>query len=310
MAQVTKKKGAKEDPRKTPSPAEKKVPGRTPLSQRSETQPKQGAQERQSREDTIVPRGNHPDNATYVARDKKSGAEVSFDSWGRKLDSLGNVVHGDRQRAGDAGAKTIYRPPPPPQPQPEAKPQAKLTGLLSPGRGTTTPYRRDWDRALVPDGPAGAGMGTVGSSATGYNPYRNKSFPPTQPPSMADITGSSNRLGSADNTVPVGTPGGGGDFGGWRNDWMPALEDFMMGNNPYSPVQPKVNIPGFGQLPASVVPATIPMQTEGLNAPYPGMELGRGRWNDAVPVAPAPVAPRPSTPPMYPGQVDPRGRWR
>jgi hypothetical protein len=139
-ANTPKKKVVKEDPRKTPSAVEAKIPGRVPLSQQPK---KEAAQPQQSERDTITPRGDHPEKAVYVARDKKSGAEVSFDQWGRKLDSIGNVVHGDRQRAGDAGAKEIYRPPAPTPPAPVvAKPSPAVGGARSP-----------WDRSMLPMGP-------------------------------------------------------------------------------------------------------------------------------------------------------------
>jgi hypothetical protein len=254
-----KKKAVKEDPRKTPSPAEAKIPGRVPLSLR----PKQEATQPQQRsEDTIVPRGDHPEKAVYVARDKKSGAEVSFDQWGRKLDSIGNVVHGDRQRAGDAGAKEIYRPPAPTPPAPEFKSSPSVGASLT---------RSPWDRspmgpppqpspgyeigAGITPGPRGTGVGA--SAPGGYNPFDNRGFPNTMPPSMADITGSGNRMGQPE----------GGSLGFEMPQWKPSwdirpLEDFMSGNNPFSPVAPKVNIAGYGQLPASA--AEIPMQTAGL----------------------------------------------
>jgi hypothetical protein len=118
-------------------------------------EPKKEAQKQP--EDTIVPRGNHPQEAVYVARDKKSGAEVSFDQWGRKLDSLGHVVAGDRQRAGDAGAKEIYRPPveqkgPPPQPNPGYTIGAGITPAPT--------QRSSWDNSVLP----GTGSGATRSS--------------------------------------------------------------------------------------------------------------------------------------------------
>jgi hypothetical protein len=310
VAQVTKKKKVvKEDPRKTPSPAEKKIPGRTPLSQRPETQPKaQAPQQRQ--EDTIVPRGKHPEQAVYVARDKKSGAEVSFDSWGRKLDSLGHVVHGDRQRAGDAGAKAIYRPPPPPEPAKEPE-KAKLTGLLSPGRGSTAPYRRDWDRALVPGGSTLANRGFPDSPAPvlepGATPVGRELRPGVLAPGGIDpATGQKyptarNGLleGGADNSVPVpsGTGGSFGGFGslsGWRPEWTQGLEDFVSGNNPYSPVQPKVNVPSFGQLPANIMQQTqsyvpppslmpAPLEIPRWMRPAEDFMAGNSQWSPVQP---------------------------
>jgi len=131
------------------------------VAQAKKEEPKQQAQPKQEQQydsrDYIEPRGKHPENAVYVARDKKSGAEVSFDVWGRKLDSNGNVVHGDRQRAGDAGARIAVKPQ---QQAPEQKQYtdggygSKLTNMLSPGRAqqpAVEPQRSTWDNSIIPN---------------------------------------------------------------------------------------------------------------------------------------------------------------
>lgn len=211
----------------------------------------------------------HPEAAVYVAKDAKSGAEVSFDWAGRKLDSLGHVVWGDRQNARAAGAKVYERPKPEEpvlhlsdlRPAPAPAPPSRLTSMVGGNGPATQPARSSWDNSILPEQRA--------TAPGGYNPYRNRSFPPSGPPSMADITNSPNRMHAA-NSAPAPQPG---QPSQWRPPWdMGAAEDFMAGRNPYSPVQPKVNIPGVGQLPAS-----IQMQTEGLNVAPMGLpEPARG----------------------------------
>jgi hypothetical protein len=250
-----KKKAVKEDPRSKPSPAEAKIPGRVPLSLR----PKQEApQPQQNPEDTIVPRGNHPNEAVYVARDKKSGAEVSFDQWGRKLDSLGHVVHGDRQRAGDAGAKEIYRPPAPEPKGPPAQPNPGYTI----GAGIT-PARSGWDKSPLPIGPP-AQPNPGYEIGAGIRPNIRGNNPNVLGPGGVDPT-TGQEYPSARNGM-LQSEGGtqaGFEMPQWKPSWdIRPLEDFMSGNNPFSPVAPKVNIAGYGQLPASA--AEIPMQTAGL----------------------------------------------
>lgn len=85
----------------------------------------------------------HPDNAVYVSGD----GLVSFDQYGRKLDSLGNVARGDYQTVSGAGGRRIERqeaPPPPPPVRVVYDPLASAnTGLPSqftpPQRQTSTP---------------------------------------------------------------------------------------------------------------------------------------------------------------------------
>jgi hypothetical protein len=226
------------------------------------------AQARSNSDDYIVPRGNHPAEAVYVARDKKSGAEVSFDSWGRKLDSLGHVVAGDRQRAGDAGAKIIYRPEPEqpkgPPPQPKngyeigagiSPARGRLTSLLSPGSGAGA-RRSSWDNSVMPDtAPRSAPPGVL--LPGGIDPATGEKVPTA-------FNGMLPRAQSAQPQASQAAPQMGPQIGPqtapWRSGWQEGLEDFVAGNNPYSPVQPKVNIPGFGQLPQSVVPTNEPPQ--------------------------------------------------
>lgn len=105
--------------------------------------------------------GNHPGNAAYVSADGK----VSFDRYGRKLDSNGNVVAGDRQRAGDAGGKPIERREEP-KPQP-AGPPAQSAGYTFPQNATGQPARSAWDKSPVAPA-AGAAASTV--SLRGSNP--------------------------------------------------------------------------------------------------------------------------------------------
>jgi hypothetical protein len=236
----------KADPRKTPSAAEAKRTDRVPLS----LQPKKKeAQPQQQPEDTIVPRGNHPDAAVYVARDKKSGAEVSFDQWGRKLDSLGHVVAGDRQRAGDAGAKEIYRPP---APAPEFKSDAKIGATMT---------RSPWDRSPMGPPPQPSPGYEIGA---GIRPAPRGNNPNVLAPGGVDpATGQAFPTAFNGMLTPEMGPQSGPAPQQWRPSWdIRPLENFMSGNSPYSPVAPKVNIPGFGQLPASA--ADIPMQTDGL----------------------------------------------
>jgi hypothetical protein len=219
----------------------------------------------QNPEDTIVPQGNHPNEAVYVARDKKSGAEVSFDQWGRKLDSLGHVVHGDRQRAGDAGAKEIYRPPAPTPPAPVvAKPSPVVGGARSP-----------WDRSMLPKGPPPQPSPGYGIGA-GISPELRGNNPNVLAPGGVDpATGQAVPTAFNGMLQPEAAPQSGPAPQPWKPSWdIRPLEDFMSGNSPYSPVAPKVNIPGFGQLPASA--ADIPMQTGGLDGNPMAMIPGFG----------------------------------
>lgn len=63
----------------------------------------------------------HPGNAVFVSAD----GLASFDQYGRKLDSVGNVARGDYQSAYGAGAEPIQQsaPQPPPQYQLPTNPQ-------------------------------------------------------------------------------------------------------------------------------------------------------------------------------------------
>jgi hypothetical protein len=218
----------------------------------------------QQPEDTIVPRGNHPQEAVYVARDKKSGAEVSFDQWGRKLDSLGHVVAGDRQRAGDAGAKEIYRPPvvekgPPPQPK----------NGYEIGAGIT-PNRSGWDNSLLPKGPPpqpnpgyeiGAG---IRPNLRGNNPNV------LRPGGVDPATGQKMPTAFNGMLTPQAPQMGPQEETAWRTGWGAQNEVRMpwesFEGEYESPVtrEPMAAIPGFGMVPT----ANIPMQTEGLGNPF------------------------------------------
>lgn len=208
----------------------------------------------------------HPDNAVYVAKDKKSGAEVSFDQWGRKLDSVGNVVAGDRQRAGDAGAKPREQR----QEQPKGPPaQPTAASYTFPANATGLPVQRSgWDKSIVQPAVGAASAAGVSGAQRGNNP--NTLAPGGIDNSFLGLpypTASNGLLGSA-----WAKPWRGGQqqsapaniqmqTGGLNVAPTSGAADFMAGNNPYSPVQPKVNAPGFGQLPSS-----IPMQTDSLGS--------------------------------------------
>jgi hypothetical protein len=212
------------------------------------------AQKKQDQEEDpyIDPKGKHPDNAVYVARDKKSKAEVSFDQWGRRLDSIGNVVAESRQRAGDAGAKAIRpkaepkQPEQPKQPAAAKSPSQWTTGPSGPM--STVPQRSTWDNSVLPgtSAPAARSVPPGVLAPGGVDPATGQKFP----------TAFNGMLPSTPQAAPqMGPQDAPAWRSGWGADWMPSLEDF-------SPMQPKVNIPGFGQLPASA--ASIPMQTAGL----------------------------------------------
>lgn len=86
----------------------------------------------------------HPDNAAYVSAD----GLVSFDRYGRKLDSIGNVVAGDRQRAGDAGAQPIQRREESRSQQQEGSPV--VARYTFPANATGQPVQRStWDNSPI-----------------------------------------------------------------------------------------------------------------------------------------------------------------
>jgi hypothetical protein len=224
----------------------------------------------QQPEDTIVPRGNHPEAAVYVARDKKSGAEVSFDQWGRKLDSLGHVVAGDRQRAGDAGAKEIYRPPveqkgPPPQP----KNGYTIGAGITPNRSGVGPARSSWDNSPL------SNRGFPSSSAPvlepGAQPVSDRPLRPgvLAPGGVDPATGQA--FPTAFNgmlTPEMGTMGPQEETA-WRTGWGAQNEVRMpwesFAGEYVSPItrEPMEAIPGFGMVPTS----NIPMDIGGLSMP-------------------------------------------
>lgn len=237
--------------------------------------------------------GNHPGNAAYVSADGK----VSFDRYGRKLDSIGNVVAGDRQRAGDAGASPIQRK----EEQPKGPPaQPTAAGYTFPANATGLPVARSaWDKSVVQ--PAVGAASAAGSVGAGRGNNQNVLAPGGIDPSTGRPYPTA--LNGGLNVAP---PSSGT---AWRQPWMgpqqapgeiqmqtgglnvaptSSAADFMAGRNPYSPVQPKVNIPGFGQLPASIQMQTggaaapsQPWRTPAANMPYP--PTGASRGNQYIP---------------------------
>lgn len=101
----------------------------------------------------------HPDNAAYVSAD----GLVSFDRYGRKLDSLGHVVAGDYQSAGDAGASPIQRREEPKQQQYQGNPNigAQMT------RSPVAPRRSSWDNSPL---PASSATSAPANRVRGSNP--------------------------------------------------------------------------------------------------------------------------------------------
>jgi hypothetical protein len=216
-----------------------------------------------SSDDTIVPRGQHPGAAVYVARDKKSGAEVSFDAYGRKLDSLGHVVAGDRQRAGDAGAKEIYRPPAPEPkgPPPQPNPGYTIGAGITPNRSGVGPARSSWDNSVLPgtgdvtvDRPVRESLrnyDTFSARAGWSSPSNWESKRWRGPGQEADSTYSSPAMqGPAMGPVTQGP---------MRMPWESFAGEYV------SPVtrEPMEAIPGFGMVPT----ANIPMDIGGLSMP-------------------------------------------
>jgi hypothetical protein len=89
----------------------------------------------------------HPDNAAYVSAD----GLVSFDRYGRKLDSGGNVAWGDYQSAGDAGASPIERKQPQQQQQMSTADQWKIVSARL--QQEQAARRSTWDNSVLPDNP-------------------------------------------------------------------------------------------------------------------------------------------------------------
>jgi hypothetical protein len=217
-------------------------------------------------EETIVPRGRHPENAEFVARDRRSGAEVSFDQWGRKLDSLGHVVAGDRQRAWDAEAKRIARPAPPVEREFVEKPGlgAKLTNLLAPGVSRGATRRSSWDNSVLPEQPerllpGGVDPRTGLKVETAYNPYRNKGYPQSRPPGLYP-EGTEESAPAWDRVQGPMT----------REQARMPWESFA--GTYESPItrEPMQVIPGFGMLPESAMPQPKRWaETPNANMPYP-----------------------------------------
>lgn len=90
-----------------------------------------------------------PPNAVYVSKD----GLVTFDEYGRKLDSLGNVAMGDYQSLRGADARPIYREQPPQQQQQPAAPpqraQAPIAPAANPWRSVTQ-TQGQWDNMPTP----------------------------------------------------------------------------------------------------------------------------------------------------------------
>ena len=179
----------------------------------------------------------HPSAAAYVSADGK----VSFDRYGRKLDSVGNVVAGDRQRAGDAGGKPIERKQE--QQQPAAQnPAARYT---FPANATGQPVARSaWDNSPIPPAQGAASAAGVSGAGRGNNPNV------LAPGGIDPATG---------RPYPTALNGdlqvsSGGTGSRWRQPWM-------------------------GQQAPSVAPprpsgGNIPFQIDGLNVPSPSMQTG------------------------------------
>ncbi len=147
--------------------------------------------------------GNHPDNAAYVSADGK----VSFDRYGRKLDSIGNVVAGDRQRAGDAGASPIQR-----REEPKPQPQAAGTSAwtVGPGGPMTPVQRSAWDKSIVQPAVGSASVAGVSGAGRGNNPNvlaPGGIDPATGRPYPTALNGD----------LQVSAPSGGSR---WRQPWM------------------------------------------------------------------------------------------
>ena len=239
----------------------------------------------------------HPPNAAYISADSK----VSFDRYGRKLDSGGRVVWGDRQRAGDAGARPIQR-------REESQSQAQqgsaaiarnnfpanATGQAQSGPMLEARYipRSSWDNSPVQpvSGAASAAGGVAARRGNNPNVLAPGGIDTTTGQAYPTARNGGWRGPAASYAFPAGATGQPArswrgypadsvdnfntsmGSGGQVQSYVPpavdmpypptgnSLENFMSGNSQWSPVQPKVNVPGFGQLPAS-----IQMQTGGLN---------------------------------------------
>jgi hypothetical protein len=240
-----------------------------------------------SSDDTIVPRGKHPEAAVYVARDKKSGAEVSFDAYGRKLDSLGHVVAGDRQRAGDADAKLIYRPP---APQPEFKSDAKIGATMTRGGGGGT-QRSPWDNSVLP-GTAGTPSGSYavpnrGAMDTG-NMFGASRWPATTrweeggTPHQPWRSPAQKPMQAAPQMGPAEPQWGQG------NSWMPQLESALSGLIPmqtagladYRIPEPTTG-PVYEPLTGVTEPVTDPLAIyrQGVDPTWPAEPVGPQNYN-------------------------------
>jgi hypothetical protein len=226
------------------------------------------AQKKQDQEEDpyIDPKGKHPAAAVYVARDKKSGAEVSFDQWGRRLDGIGNVVAESRQRAGDAGAKAIRPKAEPKQPeQPKGPPPQSSNGYVIGAGITPAPTQRSsWDNSVLPGTSAPAVPSTRSVppgvlAPGGVDPATGQKFP----------TAFNGMLPSTPQTAPQAPQMGPQEETPWRTGWGAQNEVRMpwesFAGEYVSPItrEPMEAIPGFGMVPTS----NIPMDIGGLSMP-------------------------------------------
>lgn len=181
---------------------------------------------------------SHPREAAYVSAD----GLVSFDRYGRKLDSGGRVVAGDRQRAGDAGGKPIERKQEQQQQPAAQNPAARYT---FPANATGQPVARSaWDNSPIPPAQGAASAAGVSGAGRGNNPNV------LAPGGIDPATG---------RPYPTALNGdlqvsSGGTGSRWRQPWM-------------------------GQQAPSVAPprpsgGNIPFQIDGLNVPSPSMQAG------------------------------------
>ncbi len=246
----------------------------------------------------------HPDNAAYVSADGK----VSFDRYGRKLDSLGNLA-GSRQRAGDAGASPIERREEKKEEKTlhlsDLKPAASPRALAIAARGQ---QRRAWDNAPVstPEPTAGGPVARRGNNPNvlapgGIDPETGKPYPTARNGGLS---------------VDVQQP-----RSAWRQPWMrpqaplsvvPQTQSRPVGRIPFEVEGLNTSQPGdMGAAFRDFVSGWIPpLQAPAVGDYYPGQSVGRGRWDDTVNPAPPPVIQPSTQPPRYPGMADPRGRWR
>lgn len=109
----------------------------------------------------------HPANAVFVSAD----GLASFDEYGRKLDSLGNVARGDYQNAYGAGAAPIQQQAPPPQPPMPTNPQPQMQATqIDPALLAWLPPDNQW--APMPAQEAWRAWQQQQQQQPGYMPVR------------------------------------------------------------------------------------------------------------------------------------------